>query len=92
MTTAISPAAAPRAWTRALAWTLLLAASLLYLRFHFGMLFSSPYGEFQFPEPDLPVPQGWSTLLLILLAGIAGGALLAARLREASPPAITLVG
>lgn len=72
---------------RVLAWALLLAASLLYLRFHFGMLFSSPYGEFQFPEPDLPVPHGGPALALILLAGLAGGFLLAARL-PGIPPVI----
>jgi hypothetical protein len=84
----MSPAAAaPRAWTRAVAWTLLLGAGLLYLRFHFGMLFSSPYGTFQIPEPDLSVPHDWSALGLILLAGVVAGAVLASAVRGSTPPA-----
>jgi len=70
-------------------WLLLLAASLLYFRFHFGMLLSPPYGEFQLPQLDLPAPRGWPVLGLMLLAGTFGGTLLASRLRGAAPRAVT---
>ena len=63
---------------RLLGWSLLVGASLLYLRFHFGMLLSPPYGELQFPQPRLPPPQGSGALALILLAGLAGGLMAAA--------------
>ena len=74
---------------RALAWALLIAAGLLYLRFHFGMLQSPPYGEFQLPQPDLPPPRAWPSLGLILLAGAFGGMLIASRLRGAAPVGVT---
>lgn len=73
---------------RVLAWSLLLAASLLYLRFHFGMLLSPPYGELQVPQPVLPSPQGWAPLALIVVVGVAGGAILASRMRGAAPPLV----
>jgi hypothetical protein len=75
---------------RTLGWASLLAASVLYLRFHFGMLLSPPYGEFQVPQPELPALRGWPVLGLILLAGVAGGTLLASRLRAVAPFAVTL--
>jgi hypothetical protein len=74
---------------RALAWSLLLAASLLYLRFHFGMLLSAPYGEFQLPRPELAPPRSAAATSLLLLAAIAGGTLLASCLRGAAPRAVT---
>jgi len=74
---------------RALGWSLLVGASLLYLRFHFGMLLSPPDGEFRLPQPVLGAPRNASALGLVLLAGLAGGALLAARLRGAAPRAVT---
>jgi hypothetical protein len=67
----------------------LLAASLLYLRFHFGMLLSRPYGELQMPQPFLPAPQGWAPLGLIVLAGVTSGMLLASRLRGAAAWPVT---
>jgi len=70
---------------RLLGWSVLLAASLLYLRFHFGMLLSSPYGELQVPQPVLPEARGLAPLALILLAGLAGGTLVAAMLAGAAP-------
>jgi hypothetical protein len=73
---------------RALGWAVLLAASLLYLRFHFGMLLSRPYGEFQVPEIDLPAPQACAPLGLIVLAAMAGGTLVASRLRGVAPAAV----
>jgi len=67
---------------------LLLGASLLYLRFHFGMLQSPPYGEFQVPELELSAPRDATVLGLIALAAMAGGWLLASRLRGVSHPAV----
>ena len=75
---------------RVLGWSLLLAAGLLYLRFHFGMLLSPPYGELRLPQPYLPEPRDWIALFLILMAGVASGALLAGRLRGGAPPLVVL--
>ena len=74
---------------RVLGWCVLLAASLVYLRFHFGMLLSRPYGELQVPQPDLPPPQAWAAVGAIVLAAIAGGVLLASRLRAAAAWPVT---
>src|SRR4030095_10963520 len=57
MTATVPPSRAIRIVGTALGLTALLAASLLYLRFHFGMLFSAPYGEFQWPQPQLVLPR-----------------------------------
>jgi hypothetical protein len=73
---------------RLLGWALLLAGSLLYLRFHFGMLLSAPYGELQLPQPYLPEPRDAAALGLIVLAGAAGGVVLARVLRGTAPPLV----
>ena len=51
------------------------------------MLLSRPYGALQLPQPDLPDPRLSLVPGLILLAGLAGGVLLAALLRGAAPAA-----
>jgi len=88
MTATVPPSRAIRIAGTALGWTVLLAASLLYLRFHFGMLFSAPYGEFQWPQPQLVLPREGGVLAAIVLGAMVGGAVLAARLRGSAPPAV----